>query len=72
MKNTYPRVEVMMWDDMFRGVGMAEIKKSNVNKLVTPVVWKYTRDLSPAFKSDMWDKYGKLFHSVWFGSAFKG
>ena len=72
VKNNYPMVEIMMWDDMFRSVNMADIEKSKVNRLVTPVVWKYTRDLTKVFRPDMWTKYGKLFHSIWFGSAFKG
>lgn len=62
----------MMWDDMFRTVKIADIMKSKVNTLVTPIVWKYTRELGKVFPPDMWNKYGKLFHSVWLGSAFKG
>ena len=65
-------VESLMWDDMFRKISQTDIEKSKVNKLVVPVIWKYTPDISQAITEALWLKYNKLFPNVWIGTAFKG
>lgn len=72
IKNSYPLVEVMMWDDMFRGTSASEIEKSGVNRLVTPVVWMYHPNTDARLKPDMFMKYTQLFRTVWIATAFKG
>ncbi|XP_067944529.1 hexosaminidase D-like [Watersipora subatra] len=72
VKNTHPFIDTLMWDDMFRNAKTADIEKSRVNKLVTPVVWKYTPNVHTILSDDIWLKYGKIFHNVWLASAFKG
>ena len=57
---------------MFRGAKATDIEKSRLNRLVTPVVWMYTTNVDVVLKDDIWYKYGKLFHTVWMASAFKG
>lgn len=61
-----------MWDDMFRSVAADEIRKARVDRLVTPVIWKYTADVDEVIKPNILLKYSQLFHSVWIASAFKG
>ena len=59
-----------MWDDMFRDARMEILDDSQIGKFVEPMVWKYTPSLD--FPADMWDRYARVFDTVWVGSAFKG
>jgi len=66
----YPKVKLIMWDDMFRDARTEILDDSQIGKFVEPMVWKYTPSLD--FPADMWDRYARVFDTVWVGSAFKG
>ena len=59
-----------MWDDMFRDAGVDVLQSSGIGSLVEPMVWKYTPVLD--LPKDIWDRYSRIFDSVWVASAFKG
>ncbi|KAK6036341.1 hypothetical protein COOONC_26154, partial [Cooperia oncophora] len=42
---TFPKSQVLMWYDELRDVERSLIKEYGLDRLVTPVVWKYTPDL---------------------------
>lgn len=72
VKEKYPHISVLVWDDEFRKASLEELLSSNLGSLVEPVIWKYTPTVTTDLPSDMWEKYAKTFNSVWIASAFKG
>lgn len=36
------------------------------------MVWHYTKYVADTITNDVWDKYAKVFKSVWIATAFKG
>ncbi|XP_046409312.1 hexosaminidase D [Neodiprion pinetum] len=73
IKKKYPTVKVLMWDDEFRDISVQEITDSGLNKLIEPVVWKYTTDPKVSLTENMWENYVELWpESVWIATAFKG
>ncbi len=51
-----PNVQVLMWDDMLRGIPQADLEsESEWLRKVQPVIWQYTETLT--FPPDMWTKY---------------
>ncbi|XP_034938120.1 hexosaminidase D-like isoform X2 [Chelonus insularis] len=72
IKNKYPHITVLMWDDEFRDITPEEIFKSGLNKLIEPVIWKYTSDLSTTLVDQLWENYAAVWPEVWIATAFKG
>lgn len=70
IRQKYPKVKLIMWDDMFRDASLNVLTASGIGKLVEPMVWKYTPVLD--LPKDIWDRYSSIFDSVWVASAFKG
>jgi len=70
LRHKYPQVKLIMWDDMFRDAGVDVLQSSGIGSLVEPMVWKYTPVLD--LPKDIWDRYSRIFDSVWVASAFKG
>lgn len=68
----YPNLRVLMWDDEFRSISPAELKRSSLIRSVEPVVWKYTREVYEELGPSLWQSYSKAFKRVWAASAFKG
>lgn len=59
-----------MWDDQLRSISMDKLKSFDIETLIEPVIWFYKPVVS--LPSDMWQKYAKVFPSVWIASSFKG
>lgn len=72
VKDKYPDLTILMWDDEFREISPAEIRESGLNKLVEPVVWKYTTDPGASLTDQLWESYAAVWPSVWIATAFKG
>lgn len=72
IKGKYPHLTVLMWDDEFREIDPQDIIDKGLNKLVEPVVWKYTRDPASTLTDRLWQNYARVWKSVWVATAFKG
>ncbi|KAL7298818.1 hexosaminidase D-like [Trichogramma pretiosum] len=72
IKDKYPHITILMWDDEFRDIDPQEIINSGLNRLVEPVIWKYTTDPGSALSDQLWENYSKVWRSVWVATAFKG
>uniref|UniRef100_A0A1B6ENS6 beta-N-acetylhexosaminidase n=1 Tax=Cuerna arida TaxID=1464854 RepID=A0A1B6ENS6_9HEMI len=72
IKEKYPNVKPLMWDDEFRKMTLQELIDSNIGSLIEPVVWKYTPTVDVYLPAEIWVKYSSVFGSVWIASAFKG
>nr|CDJ96743.1 CBN-HEX-2 protein [Haemonchus contortus] len=70
--STFPKTKVLMWFDELKYVERPLIKEYGLDRLVTPVVWKYTADLEKDLPAKMWEELAASFSTVWGGSAFKG
>ncbi|KAK6753991.1 hypothetical protein RB195_013156 [Necator americanus] len=68
----YRKTKVLMWYDELKNTDPDLIKEYELNRLVTPVVWKYTAELDKDLPTSMWEKLASSFPAVWGGSAFKG
>lgn len=72
VRKTYPHLTILMWDDEFREITPEEIVESGLDRLVEPVVWKYTADPASDLNEQLWDNYANVWSSVWIATAFKG
>ncbi|XP_015604191.1 hexosaminidase D [Cephus cinctus] len=72
IKEKYPKLSILMWDDEFREILPQEILEKGLNKLVEPVVWKYTTDPGASLNDLLWDNYALVWPAVWIATAFKG
>ncbi|XP_075216498.1 hexosaminidase D-like [Lycorma delicatula] len=72
IKQKYPSLTVLTWDDEFRQLTLDELIASQISRLIEPVVWKYTPEIEAQLPFSLWDKYSKVFPAVWIASAFKG
>lgn len=72
IKETYPTLRVMMWDDMLRGIDLNILKEYNLGLYVEPMVWHYQPMQSFQLSPDLWEKYSCVFNNIWIASAFKG
>ncbi|KAM3960589.1 LOW QUALITY PROTEIN: hexosaminidase D [Aphomia sociella] len=72
LKQRRPNLNVLIWDDMLRPVGLDTLRSYKLGELVQPVVWDY--NMIEYFRLDpqMWAIYSQLFPRVWAASAFKG
>lgn len=72
VKKKHPRLTLLMWDDEFREISPQEIRESGLDRLVEPVVWKYTTDPAAALTDQLWESYASVWPAVWIATAFKG
>ncbi|TSK14802.1 Hexosaminidase D [Bagarius yarrelli] len=73
IRETYPRLSVIMWDDMLRNMTSDTIKDSGLVGLVQPMLWDYSPTLDVAHNVALMEKYkaAGLTHQ-WIASSFKG
>ncbi|CAG5130349.1 unnamed protein product [Candidula unifasciata] len=62
----------VIWDDELRKTPLSDIVNFRIPSLVEIMVWHYTKYVAETINTDVWDKYAKVFKSVWIASAFKG
>lgn len=72
IKTKYPYLTLLMWDDEFRDIPSREILNSGLNKLVEPVIWKYTKNPESSLNEQLWDNYADIWPEIWIATAFKG
>lgn len=70
IKQKYPHVTIIMWDDMLRFLEIPVLEESGLGTIVELMVWHYV----PTFllPSDIWERLSKVFRNIWIASAFKG
>ncbi|KZC10980.1 PREDICTED: hexosaminidase D-like [Dufourea novaeangliae] len=72
VKDKYPELTVLMWDDEFRDISPQEIIDRGLHLIVEPVVWKYTTDPGTYLTDQLWENYAAVWKHVWVATAFKG
>ncbi|CAK9805981.1 Hexosaminidase D [Anthophora quadrimaculata] len=72
IKNKYPDLTVLMWDDEFREISPQEIMDNGLHYMVEPVIWKYTTDPGATLTDQLWKNYASVWKHVWVATAFKG
>lgn len=72
IRNRYPGVTVLMWDDEFREILPQEIIDRGLHLMVEPVVWKYTTDPEASLTDQLWESYASVWKDIWVATAFKG
>lgn len=72
IRNKYPKVRPVMWDDEFRKLSGDLITEFGLGKLVDIMVWKYTPNVSEFITDEILEKYLAHFRGIWIASAFKG
>ncbi|XP_058796637.1 hexosaminidase D-like [Phymastichus coffea] len=72
IKETYPYLKIIMWDDMLRSIDLQVLNEHYIGKYVEPMIWHYNARENFALPPDMWDKYGVVFPHIWAATAFKG
>ncbi|WAQ96921.1 HEXD-like protein [Mya arenaria] len=70
IKEKYPHLTIIMWDDMLRFLEQPVLSESGLGTLVEPMIWHYL----PSFllPPDLWDRLSRVFPNIWVASAFKG
>ncbi|XP_026996268.1 hexosaminidase D [Tachysurus fulvidraco] len=73
IKETYPNLSVIMWDDMLRNMTSDTIKESGLVGLVQPMLWDYNPNLDVAHTIMLMEKYKAAgLSQQWIASSFKG
>ncbi|XP_065199818.1 hexosaminidase D-like [Planococcus citri] len=72
VKENYPNVTPIMWDDMLRSIDINLLKEFEIGQYVEPMVWEYHRVDTFSLGTDLWEKYSDVFEKIWVASAFKG
>jgi len=72
IKNKYPELTVLMWDDEFRDISPQEIIDRGLHLIIEPVVWKYTTDPGTTLTDQLWESYAVMWKQIWVATAFKG
>lgn len=72
IRSKWPRIKVIVWDDMLRQIPMNELQDSGLSNLVEPMVWAYAENVQHYVSSQVFAKYSRIFTTIWVASAFKG
>ncbi|KAF3704714.1 Hexosaminidase D [Channa argus] len=73
IKQQWPYLTIIMWDDMMRGMSPDTLKDSGLVGLVQPMLWDYTPNLDLDKTVSLLEKYHSASMSdVWAASSFKG
>ncbi|XP_043958058.1 hexosaminidase D [Gambusia affinis] len=72
-KEAWPDMNIIMWDDMMRGMSQDTLKASGLVGLVQPMLWDYTPNLDVDKTVSLLEKYhGAGMSDLWAASSFKG
>ncbi|KAL6094647.1 hexd [Pungitius sinensis] len=73
IKEAWPDMTIIMWDDMMRGMSQDTLKASGLVGLVQPMLWDYTPNLDVDTTVSLLEKYCRAGMSdLWAASSFKG
>uniref|UniRef100_A0A1A8KMQ0 beta-N-acetylhexosaminidase n=1 Tax=Nothobranchius kuhntae TaxID=321403 RepID=A0A1A8KMQ0_NOTKU len=73
VKEAWPHLSIIMWDDMMRGMSQDTLKASGLVGLVQPMLWDYTPNLNVEKTVALLEKYfGAGMSDLWAASSFKG
>nr|XP_019938742.1 PREDICTED: hexosaminidase D [Paralichthys olivaceus]XP_019938743.1 PREDICTED: hexosaminidase D [Paralichthys olivaceus] len=73
VKEAWPDMSIIMWDDMMRSMSQDTLKASGLVGLVQPMLWDYTPDLDVDRTVSLLEKYCSAGMSeLWAASSFKG
>lgn len=73
IKETWPHLTIVMWDDMMRGMSEATLRDSGLVGLVQPMLWDYVPNLDVDKTVSLLEKYCRAgMVDVWAASSFKG
>ncbi|GMT09111.1 hypothetical protein PFISCL1PPCAC_408, partial [Pristionchus fissidentatus] len=73
IQDEFPETKILAWFDEFKYQDAEVIRNFELDKRITPVVWKYNpSDLEQYLPDDMWSSLAEAFPTAWGGSAFKG
>ncbi|XP_076855643.1 hexosaminidase D isoform X2 [Brachyhypopomus gauderio] len=73
IRERYPNLSVIMWDDMLRGMSSETIKETDLVGLVQPMIWDYSPVLDVDNSIKLMEKYRLAgLSKQWIASSFKG
>ncbi|XP_026207166.1 hexosaminidase D isoform X2 [Anabas testudineus] len=73
IKQQWPHMNIIMWDDMMRGMSPDTLKDSGLVGLVQPMLWDYTPNLDVEKTVSLLEKYHRAgLTDLWAASSFKG
>ncbi|KAJ7987852.1 hypothetical protein DPEC_G00330860 [Dallia pectoralis] len=73
VRETWPNINVIMWDDMLRGMDLDTLKSSGLVGLVQPMLWDYNPTLDVENTVSLLERYSNAgLSELWAASAFKG
>ncbi|XP_061564165.1 hexosaminidase D isoform X2 [Cololabis saira] len=73
IKEAWPTMSVIMWDDMMRGMSLDTLRASGLVELVQPMLWDYNPDLDVGQTVSLLERYCSAGMSdLWAASSFKG
>lgn len=73
IKEEWPHMSIIMWDDMMRAMSHDTLKASDLVGLVQPMLWNYTPDLDVDITVSLLEKYHSAgITDLWAASSFKG
>jgi hexosaminidase len=75
VRSKLPETKIFFWDDMIQNMGesilvsfSSELKKHEM----VPMMWGYMEDVRSYFQPHIYEKYGRIFGSIWIATAYTG
>ncbi|XP_057682945.1 hexosaminidase D [Corythoichthys intestinalis] len=73
IKEAWPHMTIIVWDDMMRGMSQDTLKASGILGRVQPMLWDYTPNLDVEKTVSLLEKYYSAgMQHIWAASSFKG
>nr|XP_046232548.1 hexosaminidase D [Scatophagus argus]XP_046232549.1 hexosaminidase D [Scatophagus argus] len=73
IKEAWPHMTIIMWDDMMRAMNQDILKDSGLVGLIQPMLWDYTPNLDVDKTVSLLEKYCSAgMPDLWVASSFKG
>ncbi|XP_077358123.1 hexosaminidase D isoform X2 [Festucalex cinctus] len=73
IKEAWPHMTVIMWDDMMRNINPDVLKASGIVGLVQPMLWDYTPNMDVQNTVSLLENYHSAgIQDMWAASSFKG
>ena len=75
IRSKLPKAKILFWDDMVQNMDenllvafVRDLKKNEME----PMMWGYMEDVRNYFQPHIYEKYGRIFGSIWVATAYKG
>jgi hexosaminidase len=71
VRSKLPETKILFWENMEESVLLPFVKELKKYEM-EPMMWGYMEDVRSYFQPHIYEKYGRIFGSIWIATAYKG